>query len=37
MVYIKEQKTIKVIAYKLKGIIAGNKHMLKEEIIGCKQ
>jgi hypothetical protein len=37
MVYIKEGKTSKVIAHKLKGIIACNKHRVREEIVGCKQ
>jgi hypothetical protein len=37
MVYNKEEKTIKTITYKLKGIEVGNRHGLKEEIIGYKQ
>jgi hypothetical protein len=37
MVDNKEEKTIKKITYKLKGIEVGSKHGLKEEIIGYKQ
>jgi hypothetical protein len=37
MVYNKEEKTIKIITYKLKGIVVGNRHELKKEVIGCRQ